>query len=180
MSRPQVQGEQDRPIVAPPDLSALMTAYGARLRRYFASRAASADVDDLVQDVFLHLQSACLRTPVVNAELYLFTVARHVLISLRRNHAARRRGQHFPIDDAPDLATDLSPERIVVGRQEFARALKAMSELPPRARAAFKLHRLEDMTYAAIAERMGISRESVKELLHRASLRLADTRRLQS
>ena len=55
-----------------------------------------------------------------------------------------------------------------------ARAIQAILNLPPRARAAFQFHRFENMTYGAIAKRMGISKESVKELMHRAIVRIAE------
>jgi len=157
----------------PPDLAAWMTQYGARLRRYFARRAPTADVDDLVQDVFLNLQSARLHPPIADVERYLFTVAHHALINMRRHQTVRRSALHDPLEDSPEPASDLSPERILAARQEVARAVKAIDALPPRARDAFRLHRFDDLTYAVIAERMGISRESVKELLQRATSRVS-------
>lgn len=180
MARSRVERDGGAPLAAPPDLRCLMAVYGGRLRRYFARRAATADVDDLVQDVFLHLHAARLRAPILDIEHYLFTVARHVLVSLCRNHTARRWTSHDPLDSAPELSSDLSPERILVARQEYARAVMAMDTLPPRARAAFQLHRFEELSYAAIAERMGITRESVKELLHRASVRMGEAMKGQA
>src|SRR3546814_3070532 len=53
------------------DLAAWMATYGPGLRRYFRRRADDADVDDLVQEVFLRLQSAQLSTPLDNVERYL-------------------------------------------------------------------------------------------------------------
>ncbi|MDR3510708.1 MAG: RNA polymerase sigma factor [Caulobacteraceae bacterium] len=161
---------RERAEGAAPDLAAWMVVYGGRLRRYFARRAPPDDADDLVQDVFLRLQSAARRPPIGNVERYLFAVAHNVLISQRRTRALRRWSQHDALESAPELSSELSPERILVGRQEYERLIRVVATLPPRARAAFRLHRLEDMTSAAIAQRMGISRESVKELLHRASV----------
>ena len=45
----------------------------------------------------------------------------------------------------------------------------AIRKLPPRARTAFVFHRFEDMTYAAIAVRMGVSLSAVRRLIGRAS-----------
>src|SRR3546814_8693974 len=59
------------------DLAAWMATYGPGLRRYFRRRADDADVDDLVQEVFLRLQSAQLSTPIDNVERYLFAAARN-------------------------------------------------------------------------------------------------------
>ncbi|MBN4747395.1 RNA polymerase subunit sigma-24, partial [Pandoraea nosoerga] len=66
-----------------------MSAYGPGLRRFFKRRANPSDVDDLVQDVFVRLHSAQLREPIENVEGYLFTVARHVLVSRHRAECSR-------------------------------------------------------------------------------------------
>lgn len=172
MARSPIPCPHSPTAAPPPDLAALAANYSLRLRRYFARRAPTADVDDLVQDVFLRLQSAAPRAPIRDAERYLLTVARHALVSLHRRRNARGAGLHDGLDEAPEPSSELSPERILLARQEYARAMRAVDALPPRARAAFRLHRFEDLTYAAIAERMGITRDSVKELLHRASQRV--------
>src|SRR3546814_5029704 len=70
-----------------------------------------------------------------------------------------------------------SPERIVIGQQEYRRVLEAIQNLPPRAREAFQYHRFENLTYQAIAQRMGISKEAVKGLMHRALVRIVDEMR---
>jgi RNA polymerase sigma-70 factor (ECF subfamily) len=157
-----------------------MSAYGGQLTRYFARRAPAGEAEDLVQDVFLRLQSARLGGPIADAQRYLFAVARSVLVSRRRASQVRGDGLHAALTDAPEPVSELSPERILVARQDYARAIRAVVALPPRARSAFRLHRFEALTYGAIAERMGISRESVKELLRRASQRVDDEMRLEA
>lgn len=154
------------------DLAAWMTAYGPGLRRYFRRRADDADVDDLVQEVFLRLQSAQLSVPIDNVERYLFTAARNALISRHRRQKARRTLLHDELEDGIEIAEQRSPERIVIGQQEYRRVLEAIQKLPPRAREAFQYHRFENLTYQAIAQRMGISKEAVKELMHRALVRI--------
>lgn len=154
------------------DLTAWMTAYGPGLRRYFRRRADDADVDDLVQEVFLRLQSAQLSAPIDNVERYLFTAARNVLISRHRRQKARKSLLHDELTDGIELAEQRSPERIVIGQEEYRRVLEAIQKLPPRAREAFEYHRFENLTYQAIAQRMGISKEAVKELMHRALVRI--------
>lgn len=156
------------------DLASWMASYGPGLRRFFSRRANDADVDDLIQDVFVRLQSARGDTRIDNVERYLFTVARNVLVSRYRNQAARGGALHDPFEDTIEIADNISPERIAIGREEYHRALQAILNLPPRARAAFQFHRFENMTYQAIAIRMGISKESVKELMHRAITRISE------
>jgi RNA polymerase sigma-70 factor (ECF subfamily) len=155
-----------------PAARACASAYRRGLMRYFARRAPAVDVEDLVQEVYLRLQAAHPTSPILDLERYLFTIARHVLASRHRRLVAQRAALSEPTQAAEEVATDLSPERIVAARQDVARALAAVSDLPPRARAAFQLHRLEDLTYADIADRMRISRASVKELLRRAKAKV--------
>src|SRR3546814_18114423 len=71
------------------DLAAWMATYGPGLRRYFRRRADDADVDDLVQEVFLRLQSAQLSTPIDNIARYLFAAARTAFLRRHRRQKAR-------------------------------------------------------------------------------------------
>lgn len=151
-----------------------MRLYGPGLRRFFSRRALSIDVEDMVQDVFLRLQSARLVEPIANVEGYLFTIARNVLIDHHRHRATHGGDPVELFEDNAYHVDDLSPERITAARQDCARAIQAILALPPRARAAFQFHRFENMTYGAIAERMGISKDSVKELMHRAIVRISE------
>lgn len=153
------------------DVATLMADYGPGLRRFFSRRAGADEAEDLVQEVFLRLQARAGTQSVENVEGYLFTIARNVLISRYRRHRLSG-GEAWLQDD--DGADELSPERILMGKQEYERLLAAILELPPKARAAFLFHRFDNMTYQAIAERMGIAKRSVKELMQRAIDRLAD------
>ncbi len=157
-----------------PDIGAWMTTYGPGLRRYFRRRVSEADVDDLVQDVFLRLQSARLNASIDNVEGYLFATAHNVLVSRYREQAARVTLLHEEWSDSLGGSDPLSPERIAIGQEEYRRVVTAICNLPPRTREAFELHRFDNLTYPAIAERMGISRESVKDLMHRALVRIAE------
>ena len=154
------------------EVGALAARYGGVLRAYFQKRAPSADADDLVQDVFLRLHSRSEQESVDNPERYIFKIASSVLIDRHRHELARGLGLHDVLDEEFGLVDELSPERTLIGRQEHVRAIQALRELPPRARAAFTLHRFEHMTYAAIAQRMGISINGVKHLIARALERL--------
>jgi len=154
------------------EVAAWAARYGGALRAYFCKRAPSADPDDLVQEVFLRLHSRSERETVDNPERYIFKIASSVLVDRHRHELARGLGLHDALDADFQIADELSPERTLIGRQEHARAITALKALPPRARAAFTLHRFEHMTYAAIAQRMGISINGVKHLIARALERL--------
>jgi RNA polymerase sigma factor (sigma-70 family) len=155
------------------ELAAWLTNHGPALRAYFAKRAPASDVDDLVQDVFLRLQMRASETPIENVQGYLFRVAAHVLIDRRRSDTARGWSRSISMDEAHEPVEELSPERTLMGKQDFSRLILAISRLPPRMRAAFMFHRFEQMTYPAIARRMGNSPDAVKQLIRKAFERLA-------
>ncbi|HEX6861004.1 MAG TPA: RNA polymerase sigma factor [Caulobacteraceae bacterium] len=156
------------------ELALWIAQYGPGLRRYFARRAGVDEADDLVQEVFLRLQARAGDDPVDNVEGYLFRTARNVLISRYRTKGFNSLADREAWTDEIGGPDELSPERILVGKQEYERLIAAIFDLPPRARAAFLFHRFENMTYQAIAERMGIAKRSVKELMQRAVDRLAE------
>ena len=162
------------------DLDAWMRQYGSGLRRYFSRRVNHADVDDLVQEVFMHLQAKRRDTTIDNPQGYTFTVARNVLINHYRRQQARSGTIQESFAEPADIPDFISPERTAIGVEEYRRVVQAILNLPPRARAAFLFHRFEHMTYQAIAKRMNISKESVKELIHRALLQVRQAREDES
>ncbi len=155
------------------DIGAWMRQYGPALRRYFMRRANPTDADDLVQDVFVLLQARESGAEIENVEGYLFRTAANVLA--RRYRQGRWRwGSQLPLEHAPELADDLSPERILMGKQTLERVLRTVDDLPPRAAQAFLLFRFEHLSQDAVAKRMGVSVKAVQKFLHRAVRQLMD------
>ncbi len=165
MPRPPDPSLADPPSGSPPELAALVEQYGPALRRYFHRKAPPADVEDLVQTVFLNMHTRAGERAVESVDRYLFRVAAHVLARRHRDTPVR----HFePLDGAFEPAEDISPERILIGKEALSRLSAALAELPPKTREAFILHRYEEMTYAAIGRRLGISVSGVEKLIIRA------------
>jgi RNA polymerase sigma factor (sigma-70 family) len=151
-----------------------MATFGPGLRRYFAKRAGGAEAEDLVQEVFVRLQARAAGGTVDNVERYLFTIANNVLVSRHRYEAARVLSRQGPLTEALQPVEDLTPERVLIGKQEYQRMIAALRKLPPRAREAFIFHRFEEMSHPAIARRMGISVVAVRKLIARAMERIAE------
>ena len=147
--------------------------YGPALRRHFRKRGAGSDAEDLVQEVFLRLQTGAERGAIDNVEGYIFRIANNVLISRRRHDLVEGRPFWGPLSDELESSEPLSPERILLGREHWMRFQAGLEALPHRAREAFLLHRFENMTYNAIARRMEISTSAVEKLIARALHQLA-------
>lgn len=155
------------------DAALWLERYGAALRQYFRRRVHQADVDDLVQEVLLKLQNTATTAQVDSVERYIFTVARNVLVDRRRVEQAHNPTAYETYARIDGMHDRLSPERILIARDEYARVCRAIVNLPPRPRKAFELHRFGNMTYTEIAAAMQISRETVKDLIKRALTRIA-------
>lgn len=162
------------PAVSREDIAVWQAEYGSALHAFFVRKVGVEEAQDLVQEVFLCLHSRSVCERVENVERYLFKVAHNVLASRYRHRAVRGADYQVPLDEGHEPADELSPERILLGRSEYERLLKAIRNLPPRAQTAFLLHRFRQMTYKAIAKHMGISRSAVKQLVLRAMSRIVE------
>jgi RNA polymerase sigma factor (sigma-70 family) len=162
----QPAAETDQPGAN--EVAGWMDRYGPALRRHFAKRGAAQDADDLVQEVFLRLQNSADRSSIENVERYLFRIANNVLVSRYRYDAVRHRAAQELSPEALDWIDDLSPERVLMGRQAIAQFVVGLRTMAPRAREAFVFHRFEEMTYPAIARQMGVSVSAVEKLIIRA------------
>ena len=95
----------------------------------------------MVQDVFWH---ACPQRRRADRQRPGLPVPHRPPTAVETHRAA-----HAQLDEALDLPRALSPERILIGRQEAARVIVAIRNLPPRTREFLLAARFEDMTYEA-------------------------------
>jgi RNA polymerase sigma-70 factor (ECF subfamily) len=104
----------------------------------------------------------------------VFAIARNLLID------RLRRERIVPIEavadvDALGLAADEpGPDRIVLARDALRRVQDALDHLPPRSRDVVVFKQIDGLSRREIAERMGISEETVKWHLATGMSTLAD------
>ena len=138
----------------PETLAALYDAHAAALYRFLLSLTASEpDTRDLLQDLFVKLARHPGPAPQ-DPQAYLFRAARNGFIDLVR-HSARRRdvlnryqdGQDPPHVPASDPAATPDPTLAIA---------QALACLPEQQRAVVHLKIWENLTFARIAEILGI------------------------
>ena len=149
-----------------------MVRYGPALRRYFQKRVGHAEAEDLVQDVFVAMQVRGSLDEPEKVDRYLFRVAAHILARRSQRQGWNWSG-HAELGDIDAPPDELSPERILIANERLARLMEALNALPPRMAEAFVLHRFDEMTYAEIARRMGVSVRTVESFIARAVTRVA-------
>lgn len=148
----------------------LMRRYGPALRGYFASRLRNpADVDDLVQEVFVQLLRRTSEAPIQNAQHYLFQMASNVLCDHGRKQKVRHQDQHDSFDEmVHDLHTDISPERIVMGRETMQQVIAALEGLSPRTRDIFILRGVRQLKHEQVSHMLGVSTRVIHEHMAKA------------
>ena len=169
-SKPQDEDAPDRAD----DVRVWKAQYGPALRRYFLKKVGANDADDLVQEVFLSLQvRGSTGGDIDNIEGYLFRMAANAIVR-RHQRQTWDWAEHGLLEDIDDLSDDVSPERVLMGKEQLEQVLAAMRALPPRCSEAFFLHRFEELTYSAIAARMGITTKAVERLIRRSLKRISE------
>ena len=139
------------------------------LTDFFRRRAVEPqDFEDLVQEVFLRLATRGAADGIENLRGYALQTGASVLVDRTRRRVVRHHDAHVELDPDRHSAEDVSPDRIVAGRQALGMAVAALMTLPERTRAIFVLRRIEGMRYRDIADRLGISVSAVEKHMVRA------------
>jgi RNA polymerase sigma-70 factor (ECF subfamily) len=145
-------------------LAALAGRYTTALSRYFERRVSrKSDVPDLVQDVFVRLARLGDLSTIERPDRYIFSTAASALKDRCRRDATHQRNAHEEFDELLHAGSEISPERVLVGKQAMARLEEALRELPVRTRDVFVLRVFEEEKLKDIAARMGISQRAVEK-----------------
>ncbi len=121
-----------------------------------------SDIVDLRQEVYMRVFEAARVQIPERTRQFVFTTARNHLID-RVLHE-----QIVPIEAVADLealevAKDApDPERSTIAREELRRLQTALDSLPPRCREAVILRKIENFSVHEVAQRMGVSENTVK------------------
>lgn len=145
-----------------------------KLRRLLESRGRRADdIDDLMQEAFLRLQTYCHDHTVENTEAFLVRTVLNLSAQQGRDDGRRR-----AIRDESEMLAIVdprpSPDELYAGQQRLLRMKAGLERLNPRTREAFLMHRLDGMSYVQIAEHLGVSVSMVEKHIARASFSLRD------
>jgi len=150
-------------------LRGLYVAHRAELLRFLSARTGdAAEAQDLVQEVWLRIERGALG-PIANGRAYLFRIAHHLVLDRVRERARRAARER----DWADVALDqregeadpqqASTEAMLIATQDSARLAAAIAALPEGAGRAFRLHKIDGLSHAETAARLGISRKGVEK-----------------
>lgn len=160
----------------------LFDRHHAQLRRFFRRKGFDPEAcADLTQDVFVSVFKGLkdLRQEE-QFESWLFAIAHNVWCSLIESQTAQKRSATVlslevegESDDRPSIAARLAdpnadPLNVALQKEKLEKLHEALVHLPKQMRHCAQLRVVHEMSYAEIADLMGISVNTVKAHLHQA------------
>ena len=126
---------------------------------------ATADVPDLLQEVFLVLHR---RREELDGERPIEPFLWGIALGLVRNYRRRAFRRHEISGDAREVANGSNPEEELMRSRQRHRAAEAIDELEPEKRAVFVMFEIEQLSGQAIATLLGVPLGTVHSRLHAA------------
>jgi RNA polymerase sigma factor (sigma-70 family) len=129
------------------------------------------DAEDVLQEVFVNAYKAMLADErEINLRPWLYRIARNRSL----NHLRKPKADaHESMDMVPEVEAASTAEK-VHNREEFRQLLSDVNKLPETQRAALLLREMDALSYEEIAAAMETTVPSVKSLLVRARISLAE------
>lgn len=140
----------------------------SELLQFLTRRGGRGVAEDVVQDTWLRLRERSDPEAWREPRAVLFTAAANLATDAHRRSAAAdkvfSRGED--VEASACARSDPEAQADALGRLE--RLAVALERLPPACREAFLLNRLEGLSHAQIASRLGVSTKSVQRYIERA------------
>ena len=156
----------------PGAFEAIVDRYQGRLLGFCRQMLGSTeDAEDVLQEVFVNAYRAMLADErEINLRPWLYRIARNRSLNHLRKPTA---DAHESMDMVPEVEAASTAEK-VHNREEFRQLLTDVGKLPETQRSALLLREMDAMSYEEIAQAMETSVPSVKSLLVRARISLAE------
>lgn len=150
------------------DFAGLYRATVAPLRRYLARLLRNeSEAEDVAHDAYLRIYPTVQKDAAEKPEALLYTTARRLAINrLKRRAISPISGTEAPIDRTAAAQPGVAQQ--VIARQELARLEAAIAQLPAGCRAVLLLRKVELLSHAEIADRLGIAISTVEKQHARA------------
>ena len=153
------------------DIENLYKRYAGDVRRFALYLCGDVVMaDEITSDTFVRAWMAAARIRQPTVKSYLFAIARNAYIDL-----LRRAARHTQLDENM-LDTRISPLTQLEQSAEVGAVLVALQQLPEMDRTVLLMRALDEMPYEEIAETLGITVVAARVKVHRARLKLMQSR----
>lgn len=133
-----------------------------------------SDIPDLVQEVYARVYEAARKDLPQQPRAFVFTTAQNLIIDRMRREKIVQIEAVSELDTLAIAADEPAPDRTAIAKDELRRLQAALDRLTPRTREVVTLRRIEGLSRAEIAQRLGITEVTVKWHLNEGLRALAD------
>lgn len=152
----------------------------ADLVRFFTVRTGSAaEAEDIVQEMFVKIV-AVDPAGIENPAAFLYKLGSNVMLDRvrTRRRAVARDDEYFNVASAgarnDPAASDPSPEQAWRAKRRLEEVLRILDAFPPQRRRVFTMHKIDGLSYAEVADALGISKSAVEKHMMAALKTLAE------
>jgi len=152
------------------DLHQIFLGAHHRLHQFLTRRVQCPDTaSDLLQEVYLRLpllKPPPQTPPEVHA--WLYRVASNLSVDHIRSEQRHNTLLEMYAGNNTEIDETAAPDRIALAREELQQVSSALQELSERCVEVLYLSRIQGLTHAEIARKLGISKSLVEKLIMRA------------
>jgi len=156
------------------DVAALYRQHAADLRSFLTGVLRDRDLTEEVLQTVFHRTTDRGHTVHGDFRAWLFRVAYNEAMQVRRKQTRERSALSKAVWLRPGVTTDQS-ESAVIRDETVAEVRRAIEELPEAQRQVVRMRIYEDVTFAVIAERLGIPLGTVLTRMRLATEKLHKT-----
>lgn len=131
----------------------------------FIKTANAAVAEEIVQDSFLKFYQH-RGTPFLNPLGYLKVVLKNKVIDYYRREASSMSA--ISIDVVPEAVSKNDPASELITKEQYELLHEAIDQLPKKCGEVFKLRRMSDLSNKEVANRLGLSVNTVEQHMRRA------------
>jgi RNA polymerase sigma factor (sigma-70 family) len=153
------------PIAKSAPLSELYGRYREELIAFVRAKfgAGPPEPEDVAQQAFANFAALEFSDRIENPRAFLYRTASNIALNHRKHERAGRRILEPPSAESDAARDDLSPEVVVQERERYALVEAAIRAMPRQRRSYLLLNRIEGLSYAEIARRMGLSEAAIRK-----------------
>jgi RNA polymerase sigma-70 factor (ECF subfamily) len=160
---------------SPSDFVALLFhRHGRDLLGFLRTRLRPQEVEDVAQRTYLQLLQHPNPDEIRDPQAYLFRTASNMAIDYLRERHVRTRDVEPDAELESVVSPAPQPDACVDGELILRRFLAVLDGLPPLCQHAFLLNRVDGLTHAEIARRLGISKKTVERYIIKAFQKCLD------